>query len=91
MIEKLNKDEDLRRNKVGFLLGLGFSIMSCLNDVGQIMRQPLLGETFQGKWDNGASIYWEAIPGGELQSKLLGLLYIIVNFTLLGMGLDGRR
>ena len=61
IIQELENNDQFEKNKLGFLLALGFSMISNLNDVGAVMTIPIEGETYQAVWENGASIHWEAI------------------------------
>ena len=54
-------NENLKEKVFGFLMAMGFSIVSNLFDMKIITHIPQEGETYQAHWENGTSISWETI------------------------------
>lgn len=63
ILRDLPIDSNTETTSIGFLMGFGYSVVHNLLDIGMATRFPEIGETYQGIWDDGTMIFWEAIPG----------------------------
>jgi hypothetical protein len=54
-------NENSQESKIGFLIALGFSMVSNLFNIPLSTHLPQEGETFQAHWEDGTTITWEAI------------------------------
>jgi hypothetical protein len=58
---KSSHNENTKEQILGFVMSIGFSIVSNIFDIVPINQFPEEGETFQAHWEDGTTISWEAI------------------------------